>query len=85
MFLCCQVLYPHHHITFKCKEALINIGNSKKCNKSSTKHCNSKNFCILRNVLRNVFFLQKFILREFSYCPRVFTLTKILNTALTPT
>ena len=43
-------------LIFKEKKALINNGNSKKSTKSLTKHCNSKKFCILRNVLRNVFF-----------------------------
>ena len=38
------------------KEALINIGNSEKSSRSSTKHCNSKNFSILQNILRNVIF-----------------------------
>ena len=44
------------------KEAFINIGNSEKSTRSSTKHCNSKNFSILQNILRNVlfFFRQNF-------------------------
>ena len=38
------------------KEAFINIGNSEKSTRSSTKHCNSQNFSILQNILRNVLF-----------------------------
>ena len=50
------------------KEALINIGNSEKSARSSTKHCNSKNFSILRNILRNViFFSSRFSLLLSSY------------------
>ena len=50
------------------KEALINIGNSQKSARSSTKHCNPKNFSILRNILRNViFFSSRFSLLLSSY------------------
>ena len=50
------------------KEAFINIGNSEKSTRSSTKHCNSKNFSILQNILRNVlFFSSKFLLLLSSY------------------
>ena len=42
------------------KEAFINIGNSEKSTRSSTKFCNSKNFSTLRNISRNVFFSQNF-------------------------
>ena len=41
------------------KEALINIGNSEKLTRSSTKHCNSKNISILKNILRNTLFFVK--------------------------
>ena len=41
------------------KEALINIGNSEKLTRSSTKHCNSKNISILKNILRNILFFRQ--------------------------
>ena len=34
----------------------LNIDNSKKSTKLSTKHCNSEKFCVLRNVLENILF-----------------------------
>ena len=36
----------------------INIGNSTKSIKSSTKHCNSEKIRLLRDVFRNVFFFR---------------------------
>ena len=38
------------------KEALINIGNSEKSTRLSTKHCNFKNFNVLRNILQFFFY-----------------------------
>ena len=38
------------------KEALINIGNSENSTRSSTKHCNSKNFNVLQNILQFFFY-----------------------------
>ena len=86
-FFCCpKPLSMSSNNIFKGKGVLINSDTRKKSTKSSTKHCNSKKFCILQNASQNVlFFLHKFISRQFLYCPRVFTLTKILNTIPTPT
>ena len=64
----------------------INIDNFKKSTKSSTKNCNSKTFCILQNVLRNVFFYFTNLLQiNFLHCWRFCKITKNLNTACTPT
>ena len=53
---------------FKAQKAFININNSKK----STKNCNSTQFHILQNVLRNVLFLHKFFSRKYFILPKVF-------------
>ena len=66
----------------------IKIDNFKKSTKSSTKNCNSKTFCILQNVLRNVFFFFFFtnlLQINFLHCWRFCIITKNLNTACTPT
>ena len=69
-----------------CKEALMNIDNFKKPTRSSTKHCNSRNFSILQKVLQNVLsFLHKFISREFFMLPKVFYTTKNVNIVRTHT
>ena len=46
------------------KEALVNIDNSKKPH-GQLNNCNSKKFCILQNIFRNVPFLHKFISGQF--------------------
>ena len=46
------------------KEALINIGNSEKSTRSSTKHCNSKNFNVLQNILQFFFLFSR---KDFCY------------------
>ena len=67
------------------KEELINIENSKKSSKSSTKQCNSKkNFAYHKMFCEMFFFLHKFMSRKFFILPEVFY-TKDLNTAHTPT
>ena len=68
------------------KETSINIDNSNKSTKLSTKHCNSKTFWVLWNVLQNVlFFFTNLSQGNFLYCQRFFIPTKILNTVRTPT
>ena len=65
--------------------SIDNINNSKKSTKSSTKHCNSKKFRILRSILRHVLFsLPNLSQGNFLYCRKLFILTKSLNTALAP-
>ena len=59
------------------KEALISIDNSKQSAKSSTKHCNSTNFCIVQIGLQNALFF--FTNLSHNY------ITKNLNIACTPT
>ena len=66
-------------------KTLIKKNNSKKSTKSA-KRCDSKQFCALQNVLENAFFFFKNLSQgNFLHCPRFFILTKILNTAHTPT
>ena len=68
------------------KETLINIDNSKKSTKLSTKHCNSEKFCVLQNVLPNVLFLFTNLSQGNAlYFQRFFIPMKILNTVCTPT
>ena len=47
--------------------------------KLSTKHCNSKKFCILQNILWNVLLFLTNL--SFLYCQKCFILTKSLNTS----
>ena len=47
------------------KEDLIKIENSKKSTKSSTKHCNPKQFCSYKIFFQIFFFLHKFVARQF--------------------
>ena len=52
------------------KQVQIIIDNFKKSTKSSTKHCNSKNFHLLRNILQNIFFFYtNFSQVNFLHCP----------------
>ena len=61
LFYVC-IPYPLYQIIYLRYKALINVDSSEKSTKSSNKHCNSKRFCILQNVLQTVtFFLHKFI------------------------
>ena len=60
------------------KETFINIDNLKKSTTSSTKHCNSKIFCILQIFLQNVLSFSLQIYLNFLYCPKLFIFTKIL-------
>ena len=53
-------------------KTLINIDNFKKSTKSPTKHCNSKRFRVLRNVLQNVLFSSKIYLKAIFYIARGF-------------
>ena len=53
------------------KETFINIDNFKKSTTSSTKHCNSKIFCILQIFLQNVFFFFT-NLSQFFILPKAF-------------
>ena len=60
--------------------ALVSINNSKESTKSLTKHCNSKKFCILRNILQNVFFSSQIYLMVIFYTAKF----KSLNIARAP-
>ena len=51
LFSCPHPLSTSSNIIFKVKkEALTNTDHSKKSTKLSTKHCDSKTFCILKNI-----------------------------------
>ena len=65
---------------------LINIQNSKKSTKSSAKHCDSKEISHAGKCFAKCPFLFSNLSQgNFLYCPTFFILTKILNTAHTPT
>ena len=65
---------------------MININNFQKSTKSSVKHCYSKIFRILQNILRNVFFyFTNLCQRSFLSCPNFFIVTKSPNTVRAPT
>ena len=81
MYFYCPSPLPTSSNIFKAKEALLNTDDSQKSTKSSTKHCNSKNFRRLQNVL---FFFANLSQGNFLHCSRLFILTKNLNTETEP-
>ena len=64
---------PLHQITyFKVKKHLQTLIIVHKLTKLSTKHCNSKNFCTFKNVLRSPVFCFTNLPRGYFYVARSF-------------